>query len=218
MLYPKYDKNIYHQYTKEAKQYYIYCWYFVSNFLIATYTTLQKLISKTLPKQMKTLTFNLQKLLYHYFKIHTLRYHVYHVIAWSYSLTKAQLLPPLIAGHNSNYCQPLGPHTQHLLSSAVFRVNIVDVICIRCGRKNASDICKPEWSHRQGGCLACWRLQDRFSAEAALIYIMHEGAAHEGGGATSQFDLLSLTSLSAAGCGRQQLAVTHRAASVDYCK
>ena len=32
----------------------------------------------------------------------------------------------------------------------------------------------PEWTHRQGGCLACWRLQGRFSAESSLIYIMHE--------------------------------------------
>ena len=28
--------------------------------------------------------------------------------------------------------------------------------------------------NRQGGCLACWRLQDRFPAEAALIYTKHE--------------------------------------------
>ena len=34
----------------------------------------------------------------------------------------------------------------------------------------------PEWPERQGGCLACWWLQGRFPAEAALIYTMHEGA------------------------------------------
>ena len=45
-----------------------------------------------------------------------------------------------------------------------------------------------------------------------------EGTAHEGGGATSQLDLPSLTPLSAAGCGRLQLGVPHLATSVDYCK
>ena len=32
----------------------------------------------------------------------------------------------------------------------------------------------PEWPHNQGGCLACWRLLGRFSAESALIYTMHK--------------------------------------------
>ena len=32
----------------------------------------------------------------------------------------------------------------------------------------------PEWPYRQDGYLACWRLQDRFPAETALIYTMHE--------------------------------------------
>ena len=40
------------------------------------------------------------------------------------------------------------------------------------------------------------------------------GTAHEnGGGATSQLDLPSLTSLSVAGCGRLQLGVNHWATS-----
>ena len=38
------------------------------------------------------------------------------------------------------------------------------------------------------------------------------------GGATSQLDLPSLTSLSLAGCGRLQLRVPGWATSVDYCK
>ena len=52
---------------------------------------------------------------------------------------------------------------------------------------------------------------------AAPIYTMHEalrGTAHEGGGATSQLDLPSLTPLSIAGCGRLQLGVPHWATSV----
>ena len=47
---------------------------------------------------------------------------------------------------------------------------------------------------------------------------MHEalrGTAHEGGGATSQLDLPSLTPLSVAGCGRLQLGVLHWATSVN---
>ena len=32
----------------------------------------------------------------------------------------------------------------------------------------------PEWPHRQGGCLACRRLQGRFPAEASPINTMHE--------------------------------------------
>ena len=40
------------------------------------------------------------------------------------------------------------------------------------------------------------------------------GTAHEGGGATSQLDLLSLTPLSAAICGRLRLRVPHWATSV----
>ena len=38
------------------------------------------------------------------------------------------------------------------------------------------------------------------------------------GGATSQFDLLSLALLSVAGCGRLQLGVTHWATSVNCCQ
>ena len=57
-------------------------------------------------------------------------------------------------------------------------------------------------------------------AETAPIYALHEvlrGTAHEGGVATSQLDLPSLTLLSAAGWGRLQLRVPHWATSVDYC-
>ena len=44
------------------------------------------------------------------------------------------------------------------------------------------------------------------------------GSVHEGGSATSQLDLLFLTPLSVAGCGRLQLGVPHWATSVEYCK
>ena len=44
------------------------------------------------------------------------------------------------------------------------------------------------------------------------------GTAHEGGSATSELDLSSLTPLSVASCGRLQLGVPHWATSVDYCK
>ena len=40
------------------------------------------------------------------------------------------------------------------------------------------------------------------------------GTAHEGAGATCQFDLQSLTPLSVAGCGRLELGVCHWATSV----
>ena len=39
-----------------------------------------------------------------------------------------------------------------------------------------------------------------------------------GGGATSQFDLPSLTPLSVAGCGRLQIGAPHWATSVNYGK
>ena len=45
-------------------------------------------------------------------------------------------------------------------------------------------------------------------------YVELRGAAHEGGGATSQLDLRSLTPLSIAGCGRLQLGVPHWTTSV----
>ena len=66
------------------------------------------------------------------------------------------------------------------------------------------------------------RLQDRIPAVAELHRFIlctrrSEGTAYEGGGATSQLDLPSLTSLSVAGCGRLQLGVPHLATSVDYC-
>ena len=44
------------------------------------------------------------------------------------------------------------------------------------------------------------------------------GTAHEGGIATNQLDLASLTPLSVAGGGRLQLGVPDWAASVNYCK
>ena len=44
------------------------------------------------------------------------------------------------------------------------------------------------------------------------------GTVNEGGGATSQLYLPSLTPLSVAGCGRLQLGVNHWATAVDYCK
>ena len=67
------------------------------------------------------------------------------------------------------------------------------------------------------------KLQDRFPVELGLhrfILCTRQagGTAHEGGGATSQLDLLSLTLLSVAGCGRLQPRVPHWATSVEYCK
>ena len=67
------------------------------------------------------------------------------------------------------------------------------------------------------------RLQDRIPAVAELHrFILARGDQGElpmrVGGATSQFDLLSLTPLSVAGCGRLQLGVPHWATSVDYFK
>ena len=44
------------------------------------------------------------------------------------------------------------------------------------------------------------------------------GTAHVGVGATSKFDLPSLTPLSVANCGRLQLGVLHWATLVDYGK
>ena len=45
----------------------------------------------------------------------------------------------------------------------------------------------PEWPHRQGGCLVCWRLQDGIPAAAELHRFMlftrrSGGTAHEGRG------------------------------------
>ena len=67
------------------------------------------------------------------------------------------------------------------------------------------------------------KLQDRFAVELRLHRFIlctrrAGGTAHEGGGATSQVDLPSLTPLSVAGCGRLQLGVPHWATSVDYCR
>ena len=84
----------------------------------------------------------------------------------------------------------------------------------------------PEWPHRQGGCLACWRLQgckiesrlrlsctDLYKALGAQVVLPMRV-----GGATSQLDIPSLTTLSVPGCGRLQLGVPHWAAPVDYFK
>ena len=62
-------------------------------------------------------------------------------------------------------------------------------------------------------------LQDRIPAMTELhrfILCLRRsgGTAHEGGGATSQLDLPSLTPLFVAGCGRLQLGVSHWATSV----
>ena len=62
-------------------------------------------------------------------------------------------------------------------------------------------------------------LQDRIPAMAELhrfiLCLRRSGAtAHEGGGATSQLDLPSLTPLFVAGCGQLQLGVSHWATSV----
>ena len=63
------------------------------------------------------------------------------------------------------------------------------------------------------------RLQDRIRAVAEvhrfILSTMRScGTAHEGGGASSQLDLPSLTPLSVAGCGRLQLGVPHWATLV----
>ena len=73
----------------------------------------------------------------------------------------------------------------------------------------------PEWPHSQGGCLrycGCtfesrWGCTDLYYARGA------QGVLHmRVGGATSQFDLPSLTPLSVAGSGWLQLGVPHWAA------
>ena len=80
----------------------------------------------------------------------------------------------------------------------------------------------PEWPHRQGGCLACWRLQDQIPAVAKLHRFKLRmrgsgGTAHEGGGgATSQLHLPSLMPLSIAGYGRLQLGVSHWPSSSSW--
>ena len=74
----------------------------------------------------------------------------------------------------------------------------------------------PEWPHRQGGCVACCGCT--FDSAEVHWFILctrrSGGTAHEGGGATSQLELPSLTPLSVAGCGWLQLGVTQWAASV----
>ena len=74
----------------------------------------------------------------------------------------------------------------------------------------------PEWPHRQGGCLTCCGCTFESSWVHWFILFTRRsgGTAHEGGGATSQLDLPSLTPLSVAGCGWLRLRVPHWAASV----
>ena len=67
------------------------------------------------------------------------------------------------------------------------------------------------------------RLQDRIPAVAKLHKFIlcttrSRDTAHEGGGATSQLDLPSLTLWFLGGCGRLQIGVPNWATSVDYCK
>ena len=83
-----------------------------------------------------------------------------------------------------------------------------------------------EWPHRQGGCLACWRLQGckiEFPLWLSCDDLYYARGAQgvrpiRVGGMTNQLDLLSLTPLSVAGCGRLQLGVPHWVTSLDYCK
>ena len=84
----------------------------------------------------------------------------------------------------------------------------------------------PEWPHRQGGCLACWRLQG-YNIECLAVAELHrfiyarsvQGVLPMGlGSATSQLDLPSLTPFFIAGYGRLQLGVPQWATSVDYFK
>ena len=83
-----------------------------------------------------------------------------------------------------------------------------------------------EWPHRQGGCLASWRLQgckieSRLSLSCADLYCSRGAQGvlpMRVGGAMRQLDLPPQTPLPVAGCGRLQLGVSHWATSVDYCK
>ena len=84
----------------------------------------------------------------------------------------------------------------------------------------------PVCPHRQGGCLACWRLQG-CKIESRLwlssTYLYQERGAQgvlpmRVWSATIQLDLPSLTPLPVAGCGRLELGVPQWATSVDYCK
>ena len=59
-------------------------------------------------------------------------------------------------------------------------------------------------------CLSCTDLYHARGAQGLLPMRV--------GGATSQLDLPSLTTLSVAGCGRLQLGAPHWATSVDYYK
>ena len=75
----------------------------------------------------------------------------------------------------------------------------------------------PEWPHRQGGCLAWWRLQGRFRWGCTdLCYARGSKwvLLKTLGGASSQLDLPSLTPLSVAGHCRLQLGVPNWATSL----
>ena len=84
----------------------------------------------------------------------------------------------------------------------------------------------PEWQHRQGGCLACWRLQSckiesRLWLSRTDLYYARGGhwvLPMNVGGVTSQLDLPSLTTIVRSWLWSLQLGVPHWATSVDYCK
>ena len=88
-----------------------------------------------------------------------------------------------------------------------------------------------KWRHRQCGGLVFRRSHDRVWLSAASLVICSPAriavcntwssggtALCRVGRATSQWDLLSLTPLSVAGCGWLQLGAPHWATSVNYCK
>ena len=93
--------------------------------------------------------------------------------------------------------------------------------------QNCQYLIKPETvlhrrftDYRQSGCLVCFSLQGRLPANTAQIYFVPEelrGYCSSGWGLTaSLFDLLSLTPLSVASCGRLQLGVANLATSVAF--
>ena len=81
----------------------------------------------------------------------------------------------------------------------------------------SSRIGKVVASHAEGGC----EIEPRLWLSCTDLYYARgtqEVLPMRVGGATSQLDLQSLTSLSVAGCVRLQLGVPHWATSVDYCR